>query len=93
MGGVCDVPRTRLDRVAALLVGEAEWARRRTIPQERRALLALGSLASAALLFVGWACMPLLVRAAVWVCELVFWFVLVWTGLSVIALAIGALIQ
>lgn len=93
MGGVCNVPETRLDGVAALLVGEAEWARRRTIPQERRALLVLGSLASAALLFVGWACMPLLVRVAAWVCELVFWFVLVWTGLSVIALAIGALIQ
>ena len=54
----CDACDAWLDVLGPLLVDAAEWQRRRDVPHERKALLALTGLAMGALLALGAAVVP-----------------------------------
>lgn len=83
-----------IDWMGATLVGDAEWERRRHMKQERIALAVLmGFLLSFLVTLLPRIIYPVAVWLLYQVCALMYGFFCLWIPMSVMFLAIGALLQ
>ncbi len=94
----CDLCELWLDWLGPLLVGEEEWIRRRAHPQERRALRGLSAIGMALLLGLMLALLPSVLGALASFLWRLLWSILwlffaVWIPLSMLCIAVGAVIQ